>query len=121
MPFENTMVIITLSGEKTLQLFNYIAKAGGETVSGFTMGIKDTSAVNILVNGKPFDISKNYKVVTSDYSANGGDKMVFFNNPVKREDLQNKLRDAIIEYVKDQNSKGNTLRAKLDKRIYYEQ
>ncbi len=120
MPFENTIVIITLSGDKALQMFNYIAKAGGEPISGFTMGIKDTTAVNIFINGKPFDISKNYKVVTSDYSANGGDRMIFFNNPVKREDLTLKLRDAIIEYVKAENTKSNTLKAKLDKRIYYE-
>ncbi|MGD0712287.1 MAG: 5'-nucleotidase [Bacteroidales bacterium] len=120
MPFENAIVIITLSGEKTLQMFNYIAKAGGEPVSGFTMGIKDTSAVNIYANGKPFDKNKNYKIVTSDYSANGGDRMTFFDKPVKREDLTIKLRDAIVEYVKEENAKGNTLKAKLDKRIYYE-
>jgi 2',3'-cyclic-nucleotide 2'-phosphodiesterase (5'-nucleotidase family) len=120
MPFENTIVIVTLSGEKTLQLFNYIAKAGGEPISGFAMGIKDTTAVNIYINGKSFDVSKSYKIVTSDYSANGGDKMKFFDNPVKREDLTLKLRDAIIEYVKEENTKGNTLKAKLDKRIYYE-
>jgi 2',3'-cyclic-nucleotide 2'-phosphodiesterase (5'-nucleotidase family) len=120
MPFENTIVVVTLSGAKTLQMFNYISKAGGEPVSGFKMGIIDTSAVNILVNGKPFDINKNYKVATSDYTANGGDRMIFFNDPLKREDLNTKLRDAIIDYVKDENSTGNTLKTKLDKRIYYE-
>ncbi len=120
MPFENNLVVITLTGEKTKQMFDYIAKVGGEPISGFTMGMKDTLAVNITVNGKPFDISRNYKVVTSDYLANGGDKMKFFYNPLKREDLGMKVRDAIIIYIKEEYLKGNTLKAKLDKRIYYE-
>jgi len=120
MPFENNLVVITLTGEKTKQMFDYIAKAGGEPISGFTMGIKDTLAVNIKVDGKPFDINRNYKVVTSDYLANGGDKMKFFYDPLKSEDLGVKLRDAIIIYIKEEYKKGNTLKAKLDNRIYYE-
>jgi len=120
MPFENNLVVLTLTGEKTKQIFDYIAKIGGEPISGFTMGIKDTLAVNITINGKPFDISRNYKVITSDYLANGGDKMKFLNDPVKREDIGVKVRDAIIIYMKEENKKRNTLKAKLDKRIYYE-
>jgi 2',3'-cyclic-nucleotide 2'-phosphodiesterase (5'-nucleotidase family) len=120
MPFENYLVIVTLSGVKTKQMFDYIAKVGGMPLSGFAMGMKDTLAVNVTMNGKPFDISKNYTIVTSDYLANGGDKMKFFNDPIKREALGVKVRDAIIIYIKEENEKGNTLKAKLDKRIYYE-
>jgi len=120
MPFENALVVITLSGEKTKQMFNYIAKAGGEPISGFSMGIKDTIADNILVNGKSFDVTRNYKIVTSDYLANGGDKMNFFKKPIGREDIGIKIRDAIIIYLKEETSKGDTLKEVLDNRIYNE-
>lgn len=120
MPFENTLVVITLSGEKTKQLFDYIAKVGGMPIAGFTMGMKDTLAVDPVVNGKKFDVSKTYKIVTSDYLAGGGDKMIFFKNPLKREDLSLKVRDAILFFMKDEQKKGNLLKAKLDNRIHYE-
>jgi len=120
MPFDNKVVVVTLTPEKTLQLFNYIAKAGGIPVSGLSMGIKDTSAVNVLIDGKKFDNTRSYKIATSDYLANGGDKMYFFSKPVNLEDLDIKIRDAIISYVTEENKKGNKLHSKLDKRIYYE-
>jgi len=120
MPFENQLVVITLNGESINNMFNYIAANGGEPISGFSMGIKDTLAVNIVINNKPFDKSKVYKVVTSDYLANGGDKMFFFNNAIKTEVLGHKIRDAIIEYIIEENAKGNKLNSMLDKRIYYE-
>lgn len=120
MPFENQLVVVTLDGEKTNEMFNYIAANGGEPISGFTMGIKDMTAVNVTINGKPFDRSKTYKIVTSDYLANGGDKMIFFSNAIKTELLGQKIRDVIIEYFIEENAKGNILNSKLDKRIYYE-
>jgi 2',3'-cyclic-nucleotide 2'-phosphodiesterase (5'-nucleotidase family) len=120
MPFENSLVVITLSGEKTKEMFDYIAKMGGMPIAGFTMGMKDTLAFDPTVNGKTFDITRSYKVVTSDYLAGGGDKMNFFKNPLKREDLSVKVRDAILEFMKDETKKGNTLKAKLDNRIHNE-
>lgn len=120
MPFENMLVIVTLSGKETRRMFEFIAKKGGLPFSGFTMGMKDTTAVNILINGKPFDDTKEYRVVTSDYLAGGGDDMNFFANPIKYENTRIKVRDAIIEYMKEETQKGNTLKAKLDKRAYYE-
>jgi 2',3'-cyclic-nucleotide 2'-phosphodiesterase (5'-nucleotidase family) len=120
MPFENALVVVTLSGEKMKEMFDYIAKVGGDPLSGITMGLKDTIPDNILINGKPFDVNKNYKVVTSDYTANGGDKMNFFKTPLNREDVGIKLRDAIIMYVTEETSKGDTLKEVLDKRVYDE-
>ena len=120
MPFNNELVVLTLTGEKTKQMFDFIAKKGGIPVAGIKMGIKDTIATNLSVSGKPFDIKKNYKVVTSDYLANGGDKMTFFNDPLNKESLGIKIRDAIIEYMTEENKNGRTLKSQLDKRIYFE-
>ena len=120
MPFENELVILSLKGDKVMEMFQFIAKKGGIPVSGFKMGIKDTTAVNIKVGDSNFDLNKNYRVVTSDYLANGGDKMVFFKDPIKRVALNLKVRDAIIEYMVEETKKGNKLKSKLDNRIYFE-
>lgn len=120
MPFENSLVVLTISGEKTLKMLEYIAAIGGAPVAGVTMGIKDKKPVNIRVNGQPFDVNRTYKIVTSDYLANGGDKMHFFKEPVKTDELNYLLRDAIIEYMKDKHRQGSQLKAETDGRIYYD-
>ena len=74
----------------------------------------------ITIGGQPFDENKNYKVVTSDYLALGGDKMNFFNAPVKNEVVGKKIRDGLIEYCLEQTQKGLQLKSQLDKRIAHE-
>lgn len=117
MPFENEIAIVTISGEKTKQLFNYVAKVGGAPMSGVKFAITDSAAVDIFIDGKEFDASKNYTVATSDYLAYGGDKYNFFKNPVEFIFLKHKLRDAMVEYMIEEGKKGNTLKPKTDGRI----
>jgi 2',3'-cyclic-nucleotide 2'-phosphodiesterase (5'-nucleotidase family) len=118
MPFDNELVVLTITGKKAKDLFAYIAATGGQPSSGFTMIIKgDKTPGAITVGGQPFDENKNYKVVTSDYLALGGDKMNFFNSPVKNEVVGKKIRDGLIEYCLEQTQKGLPLKSQLDKRI----
>ncbi|OFY94862.1 MAG: hypothetical protein A3K10_02785 [Bacteroidetes bacterium RIFCSPLOWO2_12_FULL_31_6] len=118
MPFDNMMVVLTLSGEETKALFDFVARMGGMPMAGARIGVKDSVAANIEIGGKPFDINKSYKVTTSDYLSNGGDKMLFFKNPLETEVLGILLRDAIIEYMTNETKQGRMLSAKLDGRIY---
>jgi hypothetical protein len=66
-----------------------------------------------MVQNKPFDKKKNYFVLTSDYLQKGGDQMDFFKNPLKLYALNYKIRDAIIDYLKE----IDTLKATTDNRI----
>jgi 2',3'-cyclic-nucleotide 2'-phosphodiesterase (5'-nucleotidase family) len=120
MPFENYISVVKISGAKTKLLIHFLAKSGGMPESGIIMGIKDTNAVNVKINGLPFDSTQSYMVITSDYLANGGNDMDFFLNPVSRLDLDLKVRDAIIEYLQKEKKNGRKINAVLDKRIYYE-
>lgn len=119
MPFENKLVVLTLSGKQTLSMLNWIALNGGVPLAGVKMGIQNDKAVDILINGVAFNEEKNYKIVTSDYLAAGGDKYSFFKEPINNEELDILSRDAIIEYMKDETLAGRTLNPQLDKRIYY--
>lgn len=120
MPFENEIVILTLSGEKTKQLFESLIENNGAPFSGATVKGKGKKMTELKIGGKEFDITKNYKVVTSDYLAGGGDKYFFFSAPIKVDTLSYKLRDAIVDYIKDETKKGNTIKVALDGRIKYE-
>jgi len=119
MPFGNTLAVITLSGEKTKELLDFVARRDGAPISGIKMGIKDHAPVNVLINEKPFDIKKNYRIATSDYLATRGGQWDFFLDPIEVDDLKYKIRDAIIEYLIEENRQGHTLKVELDGRIYY--
>jgi 2',3'-cyclic-nucleotide 2'-phosphodiesterase (5'-nucleotidase family) len=120
MPFENELVALEIQGTKMALLLKYLAQKGGMPETGIRMGIKDNAASNVTIQGALFDESKNYLIITSDYLAMGGDDMTFLLNPVAKYALGLKVRDAIIDYLKEQTIKGNTVTTQLDKRIYYE-
>ena len=115
MPFENSAIVIGLKGEQILEIANYIiAEKKPHPLSGMTFTIdKNNFAKAILVQGKPLENDKIYYVVTSDYLANGGDNMVFFKKGVQKFDLDYKLRNIIIDYLKD----VDTIEVKTDIRI----
>lgn len=120
MPFENSILVLTLSGEKTKQLFEYIVGSGGAPFAGATVKGKSKKITELKISAENFDEKKTYKVVTSDYLASGGDKYSFFANPLKVDTINYKLRDAIIDYMLDENKKGNKINAVKDGRIKLE-
>lgn len=118
MPFENELVVITISGEKTRELFEYLAAAQrGMPVSGLKLTVKDNEPHEIIIQGEEFDIGRSYKVLTSDYLAGGGDSMNFLLQPINYELLGMRVRDAIIFHMQQVNDRGEKIQAELDGRI----
>lgn len=112
MPFENQALIVTMSGEKVLEMVKYLSDSDkGHPISGMKFVPNDESSIEI--NGRKFDRNKTYTIVTNDYLQKGGDQMYFFSNPVKMEMLDIKLRDMMMQYFE----KHDTLKVNLDKRI----
>lgn len=116
MPFENELVVVTLPYDSLTSIINYLIDVGGQPVSGMT--IQKDEFGDILSTPYP---KQPLKILTTDYLANGGDRMYFFSNPVKYERAGIKLRDAIIQYCINQNKKGKQLTAQLDGRITLEE
>lgn len=119
MPFENELVVLTLNGESVKKIFNFIASKDGAPVSGTRFQIQDKHAINITIQGAPFDSSKTYKVVTSDYLANGGDQFSMFSEATLRESTGLKVRDAIIQYLYIQGKTEQKISVEPDGRISY--
>ena len=118
MPFENELVVLELDIESFKGLVDYITKRGGEPFSGMTLkasskgyDIEEVSGIDDF-----FDFNKGDKirVLTSDYLANGGDKMWFFKDKEQIK-VGIKLRDAIIDHC----SKSDTISSKLDNRLIF--
>ena len=97
MPFENELVVLELNKNDYIKLLDYIGYRGGEPFSGINITIDNNG--KIINNSWPvdFDNGDRVRVLTSDYLANGGDKMSFFKGKEQRK-VGIKLRDAIIDH-----------------------
>jgi 2',3'-cyclic-nucleotide 2'-phosphodiesterase (5'-nucleotidase family) len=121
-PFENKVCFLTLSGAKVRELFEQIANRGGEGVShGVQMEItKDGKLLKAMINGRPLDESRNYRVVTLDYLAQGNDQLTAFkactdkNSPQGDED---NVRVLIREFFKEKSAEGVVVDSKVEGRI----
>ena len=112
MPFENELVILELDILDYNELLQYITHRGGEPFAGVQIVMdKDGKIVNQSLEIKNGVV----KVLTSDYLANGGDNMSFFQNKNQKK-IGLKLRDTILNYC----SAKDTITSKLDNRLSYE-
>jgi 2',3'-cyclic-nucleotide 2'-phosphodiesterase (5'-nucleotidase family) len=117
MPFDNELVLLKLSGAQFKDMCFKIVEKGGIPVGGMRLVMKGSTPTDITIKGKPFDETKNYWVVTSDYLANGGDSYNFFKNATDRKMMNILLRNVIINYCEDITKLDQTIKPKLDGRI----
>lgn len=117
MPFENQLFVFTLKGSDVQRLLDFIAASNGEPVAQLKMVISDNKPDDVWINGKKFDVSKSYRVLTTDYISGGGDNTQGFENPVDKKVIGLKVRDALLNYVKETEAAGKVLKPKLDGRI----
>lgn len=108
MPFENSIMVIALSGNQVYELANYLlADRKPHPLAGIKIYINknETEVLNIEIENRSIDRKKTYYVATSDYLANGGDNMTFFKDSKIRYDLDYKLRSLLLDYF----SKNDTI------------
>lgn len=116
MPFENELVILDMDGDAVAEIFDRMALAGGWPVSGARYDIQDGKAINIRIGGKPFNITQVYRMVISDYLANGGDKCYFLEH-LPREAMDIKLRDVLIEKAEFITAQGDSIFSPVQGRV----
>jgi 2',3'-cyclic-nucleotide 2'-phosphodiesterase (5'-nucleotidase family) len=116
-PFENQLVILTLTGPTVQKLFNEAARTRELIIQNATFTIKDAKPTQILINGKPLDSGKTYKVVMSDYLANGGDDLSFLSEATAVEPVGILVREALIKHIRELNASGKSIEARIDGRM----
>ena len=103
MPFENSVIIVGLTGKEVKTLAEFIIKEKKpHPLAGITIytNQEENSILKIEINNTPLDENKLYYVATSDYLANGGDSMNFFRDSTIKIDIEYKLRNLLIDYFK---------------------
>lgn len=115
MPYDNHLVILTLTGDQVVTLANRIAELGGEPVSGMRMRIANNRAMGLLINSETVRSESLYTVATSNYLARGGGGLFPVLTEAKdRMDMSNLLiRDIYREYFQNLRE----LNPQMDQRI----
>ena len=116
MPFDNLLILQEMKGSQLQIFLDHISARGGWPVAGITFNIQNKKAVNVIIKGRAIDMNSTYVIANSDYVANGGDDCLMLkilpqiNNGYL-------IRDALIDYVKEQTAAGKTLKANEETRV----
>ncbi len=116
-PFDNRVVVLTLTGDQVASLIRRLAATGGEPIAGFSYRMThDGSQVSdIRVAGDELVADRSYRIATVDYLASIGGKFEIFQEAAHRQDDTFYLRDAVIRYIRERQ-KNKPI---LDGRISY--
>ena len=110
MPFENKLVIIEIPDTSFTKALNYLKLSGGHPISNIKLTISDRQIVHSLSK------KSSVRIVTSDYLANGGDKMFFFKDSISMVKTGLKIRDVLLTEC----IHTDTLLTTIDNRFVYE-
>lgn len=108
MPFDNTLVVLDVPGSVLQQWMAHMAKMGGWPIAGVCVRadtFQNTYQLSNCSNSETvgIDAQKTYRVATSDYIANGGDRCDFLIG-LKQQNTGLLLRDALLQYLKQTKS-----------------
>ncbi|WP_091426787.1 5'-nucleotidase C-terminal domain-containing protein [Formosa sp. Hel1_31_208] len=115
MPFENSVVVVKMKGEKVKELLDYLARAKrAHPISKLNVVIDSNGDLKSgVLNGQALDFSKTYNVATNDYLYSGGDRMTFFQPNDSLYVLDYKIRNILIDHF----TKIDTLNPVIDDRF----
>jgi 2',3'-cyclic-nucleotide 2'-phosphodiesterase (5'-nucleotidase family) len=116
MPFDNLLVLQKMSGNVLQQLLDMTAAKGGWPLAGITMQIKEKKAVNIMINGRPIDMTASYTIANSDFVGNGGDDADMLRT-VPQIVNGYLMRDAIFDYINRLKLEGKNITATIENRV----
>lgn len=115
MPFENTAVVVELSGKSVRELAAFLIQSGrAHPIAGLQIILDKNGDLQYLnVGGRPFDETRNYFIATSNYLVTGGDNMGFFTDGLSFTETDYLIRNALIDYFK----KVDTIAPRVDNRF----
>jgi len=116
MPFENVINMVLLTEEGVAQMAQHLAEVKGQPVAGMRLTASKGQISALEVNGEPYKGGPLW-VVTSDYLADGGDHMKFFEERLQRIESGRMLRDVLLRQLAIIGTAGNELNPPTDRRM----
>lgn len=98
MPFDNTLVLMDLTGKELTEFVSHIANSGGWPVSENLSVVKSEDGLQVRIGGKAVDEKASYFVALPDYVAGGGSGANMLKDKA-RIDSELLIRDLLVEYA----------------------
>ena len=105
LPFNNRIVVMTITGKDLLEAFDVMASRGGDCVSENVDAVFDAETKKctiVKINGEQVNPQKIYTLATIDYLAGGGDYMTSLTRGEIVATGNKVLYDEMIEYLQSQ-------------------
>jgi 2',3'-cyclic-nucleotide 2'-phosphodiesterase (5'-nucleotidase family) len=119
-PFDNYLVTFDIKGSDLRRFLDQmIARRRVEALSGVEMVITGRQADKLFVAGAPIDDERIYKFATINFLMDGGDGVVLSDVAFNRKDTGVWIRDAIVEYLREQMARGEKIVLQPDGRVKY--
>ena len=115
-PFDNYLTFIVLKGSELKKALNRFTDQFNAPCSGVTMGYTNNKPSRILVQGKPIDDSRMYRLVTLNFISDGGDHLLEDIQYEKIEYTTVTFRDFLIAELKAMTARGEKVTGKKDGR-----
>lgn len=106
-PFDNRLVIFNLEGKYVRELMENFAKRGRvEAMAGVEIVVAKNQLEQCLIGGMPIDDAKIYRIATIDFLLSGGDSVYALKYGTDVIETGIIVRDAVIDYIKEQTRNG---------------
>lgn len=118
-PFDNYIVFIELKGselKKALQRFR--AASTDAPLSGAQIIYQGNYPTSIKVQGEKIDNDRIYKLVTVNFIAEGGDKLLSGIQYERTVYTGTTFRDFLLEQIRGMGQRGEIVKAENDNRVY---
>ena len=107
-PFPNTIVQLEMTGSELRKMFEHGASLTNgilQASKGVEMSYNESKLVGsrmvlCKIKGQPLDDAKTYKVLTSNFLADGGDGFLMFKNAKSYKNTNIEMLQAMIKYMK---------------------
>lgn len=109
LPFQNKILIEEVKGRDLRDVFDAMSRTGGNGVSSQVYAEYDPEelkATKILINGKPLDDERTYRIATIDYLAKGGDYLTGLREGTIIQEGDKWLYDEMIDWLTTGSGKG---------------
>ncbi|MBR0223827.1 MAG: 5'-nucleotidase C-terminal domain-containing protein [Bacteroidales bacterium] len=119
-PFDNYLVVFDIKGSDLRRFLDrMISRRRVEALSGVEIVITGDKADKLNVAGAPLDDARTYTFATINFLMDGGDGVVLSDVAFNRDDTGVWIRDAIVEYLKEQMARGEQIVLEPDGRVVY--
>ncbi|MBJ7556038.1 bifunctional UDP-sugar hydrolase/5'-nucleotidase UshA [Marinomonas spartinae] len=104
-PFGNTLAYVTLNADQLTDYLSAVASMPPGTgafaqFQGVSLTLKSGKATHILINGKPLEQGRTYRLATNNYSANGGDGYPKLTDLPSYVNTGDSDADLLVQYIK---------------------